>query len=523
MAGEEKVVLEARNLSKTYANGTVAVDGVSFDLKRGEIHAIVGENGAGKSTVMKMLYGLEAPTSGEIRMGGAPVEFAVPQDAIERKIGLVHQHLMLVESLSVAENIALGNETIRGLFLDRGAMEANTAALAEEYGMTLDPRAQVKTLAVGLKQRIEILKALYKGAEILLLDEPTPVLTPQETRDLFTAIRGLTERGMTVVFITHKLAEVKEVADRVTVMRDGKLTGQVKAADVTPLQIAEMMVGRPVSYVAAPRSNPDKPPLIDVQGLTVISARGRARLDDVSFQIRPGEILGIAGVEGNGQAALGQSMIGLLDPALGHGRIDGEVFTGRGVRHARSLGISNIPEDRIHDGIVLEHSIEENFVAAHYRDEPFSYRGFRALNKMSEAARDMISGFEVKTNSEKVPIGALSGGNMQKVVLGREFTKNPRFLIAAQPTRGVDIGAAEGLRQRLVDIRDSGAAVLLISADLEETMALSDRVAVLFKGEIVAHFRADEADENEIGLYMLGAKRQADASAVIAGPEECTA
>ena len=520
MSGEDQIVLEARNLSKTYPNGTRAVDDVSFDLKRGEIHAIVGENGAGKSTVMKMLYGLEAPTAGEIRMDGAPVEFTVPQDAIDRKIGLVHQHLMLVESLSVAENIALGNETTRGLFLDRGAMEARAAALAEQYGMAIDPRAQVKSLAVGLKQRIEILKALYKGAEILLLDEPTSVLTPQETRDLFHAIRGLTELGMTVVFITHKLAEVKEVADRVTVMRDGKLTGQVMAADVTPLQIAEMMVGRPVSYVPAPRSNPVEPPLIDVQGLTVISPRGRVRLDDVSLQIRPGEILGIAGVEGNGQAALGQSLIGLLDPVLGQGRIDGEVFTGRGVHHARDLGISNIPEDRIHDGIALEHSIEENFVAAHYRDEPYSYRGIRMLNRMSEAARDMISGFEVKTNSEKTPIGALSGGNMQKVVLGREFTKNPRFLIAAQPTRGVDIGAAEGLRQRLVDLRDSGAAVLLISADLEETMALSDRIAVLFKGEIVAHFRADEADENEIGLYMLGAKRQDGASAVVATPEE---
>lgn len=509
------VVLEVKNLSKTYPNGTKAAVDVSFDLRCGEIHALVGENGAGKSTIMKMLYGLEKPTSGEILVGGKPVSMNVPQDAIDLKIGLVHQHLMLLESLTVAENITLGNEMVKGAFLDQASMQAETKILADKYGMELDPAAQVSTLAVGLKQRIEILKALYKGAEILLLDEPTAVLTPQETRDLFQAIRGLTDQGMTVVFITHKLAEVKAVADRITVMRDGQLTGLVEAKDVTPLQIAEMMVGRPVAYTPAPRKNPDTEPLLDIQNLTVISPRGRVRLNDISLQIKAGEILGIAGVEGNGQAGLGQTLIGLLNPVEGEGYIEGQKFTGKGVAHARSLGISNIPEDRIHDGIVAEMSIEDNFVAAQYREKPYSTKGVMNLKTIGQSARKMIKGFEVKTQSEKTPIGALSGGNMQKVILGREFGSAPKVVIAAQPTRGVDIGAAEGLRQRLVDLRDAGTAVLLISADLEETMALSDRIAVLSKGEIVAHFPADAVDENELGLYMLGAKKDEGASAQV--------
>lgn len=323
MAEIGDIVLEVKGLSKTYPNGTKAVQDVSFTLRRGEIHAIVGENGAGKSTVMKMLYGLEQPTEGQLLLHGASVTLATPQDAIDRRIGLVHQHLMLIESLSVAENVTLGHETVKGLFLDRAAMQSATRALAGRYGMDLDPAAQVKSLAVGQKQRIEILKALYKGAEILLLDEPTAVLTPQETRDLFAALRGLVAQGMTVVFITHKLAEVKAVADRITVMRDGHVTGQVQAADVTPLQIAQLMVGRPVSYIPAPRRKPDAAPVVAVRDLTVIAPDGQVELNRVSFDIRPGEILGIAGVEGNGQSALGQALIGLVAPAAGEGRMGG--------------------------------------------------------------------------------------------------------------------------------------------------------------------------------------------------------
>jgi simple sugar transport system ATP-binding protein len=507
-----EIVLEARGLSKTYPNGTKAVEGVSFTLRRGEIHAVVGENGAGKSTIMKMLYGLEQPTSGEILLEGQPVRFTTPQDAIDRHIGLVHQHLMLIERLTVAENVTLGHEIMRGFFLDRMAMQTETSALAKRFGMDLNPAAQVKALAVGQKQRIEILKALYKGAEILLLDEPTAVLTPQETRDLFVALRGLVEIGMTVVFITHKLAEVKAVADRITVMRDGRVTGQVNAADVTPLQIAEMMVGRPVSYIAAPRRQPEGQPVVQVRNLTVIATDGHVEINNVTFDIWPGEILGIAGVEGNGQSALGKALIGLVDPAAGEGLIAGAVFTGQGVAHARSLGVANVPEDRIHDGIAAALSIEENFVAGHYRQAPFAQNGLLQLARITESARAMISAFEVKAQSEKAPIGALSGGNMQKVLLGREFAGNPRLLIAAQPTRGVDIGAAEGLRQRLIDLRDAGTAILLISADLEEVIALSDRIAVFCKGEIVGQFPSDTIEENELGLYMLGAKRQLDSA-----------
>jgi len=512
---QDEIVLSVEGLSKIYPNGTKAVQDVSFDLRRGEIHAIVGENGAGKSTVMKMIYGLERPTSGRIRVAGQPVEFAAPQDAIELRIGLVHQHLMLIESLSVAENIALGSEPVRGAFLDRAKMNAGIAEIAAQYGMAINPNATVGTLAVGLKQRIEILKALYKGAEILLLDEPTAVLTPQETRDLFKAIKGLTDLGMTVVFITHKLAEVKAVADRVTVMRDGIVTGRVDAKDVTAVDIAELMVGRPVSYIAAPREDPDVKPTVSARDLTLIGIDGRVRLRTVSFDLRQGEILGVAGVEGNGQAALGQVLAGLLPPAFGQACIDGDPFTGRGVATARALGVASIPEDRIHNGIVADMSIEENFIAAEYRSDAYARNGFRKRSAVNADAREMIRNFGVRTPSEKTPVGALSGGNIQKVVLGREFSTNPRFLIAAQPTRGVDIGAAEGLRQQLVDLRDAGTAVLLISADLEEIIALSDRILVLFKGEVVAHFRADEADENQLGLYMLGAERQPHASACL--------
>lgn len=518
---KREVVLSVNGLGKTYPNGTEAVKDVSFDLKRGEIHAIVGENGAGKSTVMKMLYGLERPTKGTITVGGQQVGFASPQDAIDLNIGLVHQHLMLLESLSVADNITLGAEPVKGLFLDRIKMNKDVDEIAARYGMSIDPAATVARLAVGLKQRIEILKALYKGARILLLDEPTSVLTAQETRDLFKAIRGLTERGMTVVFITHKLVEVKAVADRVTVMRDGAVTGQVRASDVTVADIAELMVGRPVSYIPAARKTPDLPPAVSARNLTLIGLDGRVRLNKVSFDIRPGEILGVAGVEGNGQAALGQVLTGLLPPAEGEATIAGTPFTGRGVSTARELGVAAIPEDRIHDGIVADMSIEENFIAAEYRSHRYSRNGIRNRKAVNEASKAMIRLFGVKTASEKTPIGALSGGNMQKVVLGREFSTQPGFLIAAQPTRGVDIGAAEGLRQRLVDLRDTGTAVLLISADLEETIALSDRIMVLFRGEIVAHFRADEADENELGLYMLGAQRKTGATACVGQFEEC--
>lgn len=509
---QSDMVLAVDGLGKTYPNGTEAVKGVSFDLRRGEIHAIVGENGAGKSTVMKMLYGLEQPTTGTITVAGQQVRLTTPHDAIDLNIGLVHQHLMLLDSLSVAENIALGAEPVKGPFLDRAKMNREVAEVAATYGMDIDPTATVGRLAVGQKQRIEILKVLYKGARILLLDEPTAVLTPQETSDLFKAIKGLTELGMTVVFITHKLVEVKEVADRVTVMRDGQVTGRVDARDVTVAEIAEMMVGRPLSQKPAERRSPDLPASVTARDLTLIGLDGRVRLNRVSFDIRPGEILGVAGVEGNGQAALGQVLTGLLEPAEGAARIGGTVFTGRGVAAARALGIAAIPEDRIHDGIVADMSIEENFVAAEYRSPRFSRRGIRNRKAVNAATREMIASFGVKTASEQTPIGALSGGNMQKVVLGREFTTQPRFLIAAQPTRGVDIGAAEGLRQQLVDLRDAGTAVLLISADLEETIALSDRIIVLFKGQIVAHFRAGEADENALGLYMLGAERKAGAS-----------
>ncbi|HMC15334.1 MAG TPA: ABC transporter ATP-binding protein [Albitalea sp.] len=509
-------MVELRQVSKRYPNGTLANDTVGLSVRRGEIHAIVGENGAGKSTVMKMLYGLEQPSAGQILLDGRPVAFRRPSEAIAAGIGLVPQHLELVPSFSVAQNVVLGCEPTRGPLLDRARAVDSVAAIAKRYGLAVDPHAIVGRLSVGEQQRVEILKALYRGARVLLLDEPSALLSPQEADALFAALRGLVAQGLTVILISHKMSEVRTVSDRFTVMRAGKVAGRGVSQEIAPGDIAEMIVGRKLGTIQVSRQKKTgAKPLVSARALGWVAPGGRAQLRDVAFDIAAGEILGIAGVEGNGQGPLARILGGIEPPTTGHATLNEAVFTGQGVRAARSRRVAAIPEDRLHDGVALNMSIVENAIAADYHQRPLSRWGW--IN--TKAARDetalMIQRYGVVAQSPEMPIASLSGGNMQKVVLGREVSSRPAFLVASQPTRGVDIGAAQALRQHLVDLRDQGAAILLISADLDEILDLSDRIAVLYQGAIVGHFPADHVSAQELGLYMTGLRSDAGAAALL--------
>ena len=510
--------IELRNVSKRYANGTLANSDVNLRVERGEIHAIVGENGAGKSTVMKMLYGLEQPSGGDILLDGDPICLRSPRDAIAAGIGLVPQHLQLIGSFTVAQNIVLGCEPMRGPLVDRRHAAETVAAVAARFGLQVDPHAQVAGLSVGEQQRVEILKTLYRGARVLLLDEPSAVLTPQEAQALFRALRTLVAAGLTIVLITHKLAEVREVSDRFTVMRGGKVTGQAESRDARDAEIGEMIVGRTVAPLAVSRvCRRAEPAQVAVRGLTLRGSDGRMALDGVSFDIAAGEILGIAGVEGNGQDALVEVLSGMRRPTGGTARLDGQKFADRGVRAARAQRVAVIPEDRLRNGVAAEMSITENLIATAYHQPPYSRLGWLDVGAARGASSRMLADYGVVARSPDDAIGLLSGGNMQKVVLAREVAGAPRLLIASQPTRGVDIGASRFLRQQLIDLRDDGAAVLLLSADLDEVLALSDRIAVMFRGRVVAHFAAD-ADAVTVGLYMTGLRAQDGASGVLDAP-----
>jgi ABC-type uncharacterized transport system ATPase subunit len=512
-------LLELREVTKRYANGTLANDRVSLSVERGEIHAVVGENGAGKSTVMKLLYGLEQPSSGDIRLEGASVRFREPREAIAAGIGLVPQHIELVPSFSVAENVVLGCEPRRGLWLDRRRAAEEVRATAERFGLHVDPSMPVRELSIGEQQRVGILKVLYRGARIVLLDEPSAVLPPQQIDALFAALRLLVAAGLTVVLITHKLAEVREISDRFTVMRGGRVTGRAESRSATEAEIAEMIVGRTVAplrvqHVQARAAQP----LVRARELTVLRADGRMPLQQVSFDIAAGEILGIAGVEGNGQAPLAEVLAGLETPARGEVWLAGRPVSGQGVRAARAAGVAAIPEDRLHDGVAAGMSITDNAMANRYHRPPLSRFGWLDIRAAREEAEQMLKEHGVVARSADVNIGSLSGGNMQKVVLAREVAASPRLLVASQPTRGVDIGAAQSLRQRLVALRDAGAAVLLVSADIDELLELSDRIAVMFQGRIVAHFAAGTVNAQQLGLCMTGLRGDANASATLDAP-----
>ncbi len=506
-------VLELRGISKQFP-GVLANDHIDLELRPSEVHALLGENGAGKSTLMNILYGLYHPDEGEILLNGKPISFASPKDAIGHGIGMVHQHFMLIPVMTVAENIVLAEEpTYGGVVLDFAEARRRVRELSERFGLAVDPGSRIEDITVAQQQRVEILKALYRGAEILILDEPTAVLTPQEARELFSIIASLKEQGKSIIFISHKLHEVLEVADRITVLRRGKRIDTVPKEGATEESLARMMVGREVLLrVDKPPAHPAEP-VLEVEDLHVFDDRGLEKVRGVSFQVRAGEIVGIAGVDGNGQTELIDGLTGLRRPAGGRITVDGHVVEQHvTTREMLDLGVGHIPEDRQRRGLVLEFSIAENIALHDYCDEPDSRWGWLYPRRLVERAARLIKDFDVRGGGPRTRAGALSGGNQQKVVVAREVARNPRVLIAAQPTRGLDVGAIEYVHRRLVAERDEGRAVLLVSLELDEVISLSDRILVLFEGEIVGEY-GPEATEEELGIAMTGGRRKEPAAA----------
>ena len=502
-------LLEARDIVKIYPNGVMANNGVSLSVEKGEIHAVVGENGAGKSTLMKILYGLEQPTSGSIQLRGEQVVLSGPHKAIAQGIGMVHQNFMLVDSFTIAENIVLGSEPRHRMTRDLKKAIADTEQLSKTYGLHLDPMAKIIDTPVGMRQRVEILKALYRGAELLILDEPTAVLTPGETTDLFNAIRNLINEGKTVIFITHKLREVMDISDRVTVMRDAKVVGMVNTSETSIPGLARMMVGREV-FMQVERPPVERgAPVLEVNDMLYANDVGRKVVNHISFRVCRNEILGIAGVEGNGQTELVEVLTGLRDVTTGEATVNGVDILNQGPRHVRETKVAHIPEDRLTNGVARDASISDNLIIDSYYRPPFKQRLGLQPEAIRKHGREMIAEFGIVAASEDTHVGALSGGNMQKVIVAREFSSDPQLLIAAQPTRGVDIGAIEFIHQQLVDKRTQGLAILLISADLQEVMKLSDRIMVMYNGEIAAFLpNTPDLTEEKLGMYMLGAVRQ---------------
>jgi ABC-type uncharacterized transport system ATPase subunit len=495
--------LELRGITKRFP-GIVANDRIDFDLRPGEVHALLGENGAGKSTLMNVLYGLYRPDEGEIRIRGDAVSISSPKDAINLGIGMVHQHFMLIPVMTVAENIVLGTEPRReGALLDLRSAEARVRELSEQYGLAVDPRSRIQNISVGTQQRVEILKALYRGAEILILDEPTAVLTPQEATELFRVLRSLTEQGMSIIFISHKLKEVLSIADRVTVLRRGKKVETSPRADATEESLARLMVGRDVLLRVGKEPADPGEPLLHVDGLVVLDDRGLEAVRGVSFEVRAGEIVGIAGVDGNGQTELIDAITGLRRPARGKIRIGDRDMTAADARDVLDEGVGHIPEDRQARGLVLEFTLAENIGLEDYRHAPGSRWGWLFPARLVERARRLLREFDVRGGGPSTRASALSGGNQQKVVIAREVGRDPRVLVAAQPTRGLDVGAIEYVHRRLVEVRDAGKAVLLISLELDEILSLSDRILVLYEGGIAGEYEAG-ASENELGVAMTG-------------------
>jgi general nucleoside transport system ATP-binding protein len=503
-ARHRPLAIECRGVTRRYA-GVVANDRIDFQVAEGEIHALVGENGAGKSTLMKMVYGLEQPDEGEILVRGQPERIDSPRRAIALRIGMVHQHFMLVDDFTVAENVVLGAEPSHGGRLDLDEAERRVGGLARGFGTPLDPHARVEDLTVGQEQRVEILKLLYRGADILILDEPTAVLVPQEVEELFANMRQLKAQGKTIIFIAHSLDEVLQVADRITVLRDGKVIGTVDAADTTSEQVAEMMVGRPVLLRRVEGTEPSGEPLLQVKDLRVIVG-GKERVAGLDLDVRRSEIYGLAGVEGNGQTELVEALVGLRRPDTGRIYLGDDDLTHADVRTRRQHGLAYIPEDRHARGMVLQMLVTENSVLGQQERQPFSRRGLLDLGAIRRRAVELIRDFRVKASSVAAPAYALSGGNQQKLVLGREFASKPKLLIAAHPTRGLDIGATQFVWQELVEARDAGVAVLLISANLEEILALADRIGVIHDGRLVVQLPGSETTMSELGLYMTGAR-----------------
>jgi len=504
-------ILELRSITKRFP-GVVADDAVDLDLLPGEVHALLGENGAGKSTLMNVVYGLYKPDEGEILIKGKPVAFGSPREAIKHGIGMVHQHFMLIPVMTVAENIVLASEpTHAGLLLDYDTAAKKVRELSERFGLAVDPGARVENIGVGQEQRVEILKALYRGADILILDEPTAVLTPQEALELFEILRGLQAQGKSIVFISHKLKEVLEIADRITVLRRGKKISTIPRQGATETGLARMMVGREVLLRVEKKPAQPGDAMLEVEDLHVLDDRGLEVVRGLSFEVRAGEIVGLAGVDGNGQTELVDALGGLRRASAGAIRVGGKDVTRVSTRRVLDLGVGHIPEDRQRRGLVLEFSLAENLALHDYDEEPNSRWGWLFPHVLITRARKLLSEFDVRGGRPQTHASALSGGNQQKVVIAREVARDPNVLLAAQPTRGLDVGAIEYVHSRLVDVRDEGKAVLLVSLELDEIRSLADRILVIYEGQIVAEYGPD-VDEEELGVAMTGGRREAEAA-----------
>lgn len=497
------IALEVRNITKRFP-GVLANDEVSLYLKKGEIHALLGENGAGKTTLMNMVYGLYHPDSGQILVDGKEVHIKEPTDAINLGIGMVHQHFMLIPVFTVAENIVLGNETVNGMQLDRKAAVSRIRDLSRQYGLEIEPEALTGDLPVGVQQRVEIIKALYRHASILILDEPTAVLTPQEANDLFRIMRELTQRGVSIIFISHKLKEVLAIADRITVLRGGRVVGETTPAESTEKSLAAMMVGRDVMLKVEKEPARPKDAVLTVENLRVKDKRDHEAVAGVSFEVRAGEVLGIAGVQGNGQTELVEALTGLTRSFEGKVLLAGQDVTNASPRRLVDLGLAHVPEDRHQFGMIGVYPIADNMILNTYHQAPFA-RGITMNNAaIEDYAKKLVTQFDVRTPSVYTKGSSLSGGNQQKMVVAREFSRPIKLLIAAQPTRGLDVGSIEFIHKRLIEARDQGVGVLLVSAELDEVMALSDRIAVMYRGQIVTTVDARTATRAQLGLLMAG-------------------
>jgi ABC-type uncharacterized transport system ATPase subunit len=499
-------VLKVQNITKRFP-GVLANDQISFTLEKGEIHAFLGENGAGKSTLMNILYGLYSQDEGEIFVNGQKVEIDEPRDAIDLGIGMVHQHFQLVPPLTVTENMMLGAEVRNGPFLDRRKAAAQIRALSDQYGLQVEPHAVVGTLPVGVQQRVELLKTLYREADILILDEPTAVLTPQEADELFVILKGLVAQGKSIIFITHKLKEVLSVADRITVLRAGRVVGTTTPAETSEAQLATLMVGREVILTVEKEGAELGDVVLQVTGLRALDDRFRDALNGVSFDLYAGEILGIAGVQGNGQTELVEVLTGLRHAIGGHVVMMGQDMTNRSPREITEDGVAHIPEDRQKDGLVLSYPILDNLVLNTYYLPPFAQGMLVDERAIIARAEELVGTFDVRTPSIYLPASNLSGGNQQKVIVARELSRPVKLLIAAQPTRGLDVGSIEFIHGEIVKMRGRGAAVLLVSAELDEIMALSDRIAVMFEGRVVAVLSREAATRERLGLLMAGSEQ----------------
>lgn len=496
-------VIDMREITKKFGD-FVANDRINLTVKQGEIHALLGENGAGKSTLMNMLAGLLQPTSGEIAINGQTVSIDSPSKSSQLGIGMVHQHFMLVEAFTVAENIILGNETLKNGVLDLKTASQNIKDLSEKYGLAVDPEAKVADISVGAQQRVEILKTLYRGADILIFDEPTAVLTPSEIQELMTILKNLVKEGKSIILITHKLDEIRAVADRVTVIRRGKSIQTVDVAGATAQDLAEMMVGRSVSFKTEKKASEPKEVVLSIKDLVVNENRGVPAVKNLSLDVRAGEIVGIAGIDGNGQSELIQAITGLRKVKSGSITIKGQDVTKSSSRQITELSVGHVPEDRHRDGLVLQMTLAENIALQTYYKEPLSKNGVLNYPKINAYARQLMEEFDVRGANELVPAKGFSGGNQQKAIIAREVDRNPDLLIVSQPTRGLDVGAIEYIHKRLIEERDKGKAVLVVSFELDEILNLSDRIAVIHDGHIQGIVLPEETNKQELGILMAG-------------------